>query len=229
MSDEQRELDYRRRFFKLIDRMGKAVDRAVEEDRIAAYFRALSHFSITDLELAVDTLIRECRSNADGFRNLPSVADIIDEITSRKQAKNSNLIPYWCEMCHQSGFVLAYTSRHPGGVAYRCSCKNGDQRDHNIKTWEAVKHLFEPPADYRPEKLPLTSPMELGTMDPDTVFPNGVEVGFICDTCNKPDIMRYERRIEAQELIQRYVLKSRPFECQHCFIERGVRNGMWQI
>lgn len=216
-------IEFRKKFRRMFENVVASMDRKLTDDQATAYYHGLHRYDLGLLALALDNLISVATTDKDGFRNLPTVGDIVGETKRIKGDKARKIIPFRCYVCNNTGLVLV-TTPHTQGVVYRCECANGDRQDRNIKSWAEVKSKYEPPADYIPAKLPLVTIQMIEMMPDNQLYEGGCEVNRICETCNAPYSIRHERRITGKDLKEFY---ARPGMCESCWDTEGRKLHLW--
>ena len=219
----QDNIEFRKKFRRMFENVAASMDRKLTDEQATAYYHGLCRYDLGLLAIALDNLLSVAVTDKDGYRNLPTVGDIITEVRHLKAEKASRALPFRCAICNNSGLVMVDSpDRQP--IAYRCECGNGDRQDKGIKSWAEVKHKYAPPADYAPPPLPLVTIQMIEMMPDNQVYEGGCEVNRLCETCNAPYSVRHERRITGQTLKEFY---TRPGICDSCFDKEGRKLHLW--
>jgi len=206
--------DYQRhrvQFYNVFKRLFASKGRKMDESILAGYWHALGNYPIDVLSKAVDALMLEDSAF------LPDAGKILSEIKAIRGydvGRKQHAIPHYCELCNHTGMIII-DQIHDGrryGTVFACRCPNG----------QGIK-------GFRPVPEGWIHPLEaLDQMSPDHVWDEGVDVAKLCADCQKPYVVRHERRVMAGELQDTHLKTTKPPQCELCFREMGRRAGMWQ-
>jgi len=218
--------DYQRHkllFYRVFERFFGAKGRKLDEKVLDGYWHVLGNYQLDILSKALDNIAVK------DDQYLPDAGAIIAEMGLIRSSDTKTIVPVYCPACSCAGIVLV-TKVYNGTAyasAYRCDCANGSRVDRRIGSISSIGGIHIAPEDAIEKRLPITSLEELRSHLKGHVWEDGVEVSMMCADCHKPYSVRHERRVSAAELQTTYLKRTRPYQCEPCFIEEGRRRGAW--
>lgn len=213
-------------FYRVFERFFGAKGRKVDPAILDGYWKSLKGYEIDKISEALDSIPPQKEAYF-----LPAASDIIDEIKRLRASRKSisTIVPHYCPRCNSTGLLIV--AKIANGVAYdtayRCECPNGLDKDARILPISAAGLDHTDRQEDPLINLPQATVATLRDVADDFVWEGGLEVSVICEDCKKPYSIRHERRVTGAEMKEFHITRTRPHQCELCFIEEGYRRKAW--